>query len=112
MPGAVSFFAAGLILSLLDVFQLRKLALYLEDLWGGRAGLWSPQDVREMEDPFVLFVHHRHTFWPLDPIRYLAQLFIPEGFPAHPHRGFQTVTYVMRVSVDTGCVVLASVLRY
>ncbi|CAM9892698.1 unnamed protein product [Ectocarpus fasciculatus] len=43
-----------------------------------------------------MLVHHRHTFWPLDPFRPISNMFVPEGFPAHPHRGFQTVTYVMR----------------
>lgn len=36
-------------------------------------------------------------FWPLDPFRPISNMFIPEGFPAHPHRGFQTVTYAMKV---------------
>ncbi|CAM9518461.1 unnamed protein product [Pylaiella littoralis] len=85
----------GIILSLLDVLRLRKLALYLEDLFGGRVGILSPVNQRE-SDPFIMLAHHRHTFWPLDPIRPISNMFFPEGFPAHPHRGFQTVTYVMK----------------
>ncbi|CAM9996035.1 unnamed protein product, partial [Hapterophycus canaliculatus] len=77
------------------MLRLRKLALYLEDLWGGRVGVLQPADQTE-SDPFIMFVHHRHTFWPLDPFRPISNMFVPEGFPAHPHRGFQTVTYVMK----------------
>lgn len=51
---------AGLILSLLDVLRLRKFALYLEDLFGGRVGYLSPANQRE-SDPFIMLVHHRHT---------------------------------------------------
>ena len=31
-----------------------------------------------------------------DPIRYIQKTFFPEGFPAHPHRGFITVTYILK----------------
>ncbi|CAM9222225.1 unnamed protein product [Scytosiphon promiscuus] len=85
----------GLIYAALDMLRLRKLALYLEDLWGGRVGILQPTDQTEL-DPFIMLVHHRHTFWPLDPFRPISNMFVPEGFPAHPHRGFQTVTYVMK----------------
>lgn len=50
----------GLILSLLDVLRLRKFALYLEDLFGGRVGYLSTANQRE-SDPFIMLVHHRHT---------------------------------------------------
>ena len=89
----------GLFFTLLDLLRLRKLALSLEDLWGGRVGVLSPPNP-QATDPFVLLAHHRHTFWPLDPVRVAQKFIVPEGFPAHPHRGFQTVTYVMKVS---GC---------
>ncbi|CAB1116796.1 unnamed protein product [Ectocarpus sp. CCAP 1310/34] len=85
----------GLIYTALDFLRLRKLALHLEDLWGGRVGVLQPPNQVE-SDPFIMLVHHRHTFWPLDPFRPISNMFVPEGFPAHPHRGFQTVTYVMR----------------
>jgi redox-sensitive bicupin YhaK (pirin superfamily) len=45
--------------------------------------------------PFIMLVHHSHSFAAWDPIRYLQRTFFPEGFPAHPHRGFITVTYVL-----------------
>eukprot|EP00566_Odontella_aurita_P020044 CAMPEP_0113554350 /NCGR_PEP_ID=MMETSP0015_2-20120614/16100_1 /TAXON_ID=2838 /ORGANISM="Odontella" /LENGTH=293 /DNA_ID=CAMNT_0000455481 /DNA_START=530 /DNA_END=1411 /DNA_ORIENTATION=+ /assembly_acc=CAM_ASM_000160 len=44
-----------------------------------------------------MLVHHRHSFAPWDPIRYFQRAFIlPEGFPSHPHRGFITVTYILK----------------
>lgn len=46
--------------------------------------------------PFVLLVHHRHAFMNWDPIRAIQATFFPEGFPAHPHRGFITVTYILK----------------
>ncbi|KAG5180133.1 RmlC-like cupin domain-containing protein [Tribonema minus] len=48
-----------------------------------------------LSDPFLLLAHHNHAFYPLDPFRPISNLLLPEGFPSHPHRGFQTVTYVM-----------------
>lgn len=47
------------------------------------------------DDVFLLLAHHKHSFWPLDPFRQATQLILPEGFPAHPHRGFTTLTYVI-----------------
>jgi redox-sensitive bicupin YhaK (pirin superfamily) len=43
--------------------------------------------------PFLLLAHHTHSFTPFDPIRALTTFILPEGFPAHPHSGFDTVTY-------------------
>ena len=72
----------------------RPLADKLEAQFGGRV---CPMQFDPVEcDPFVLLVHHRHSFRPFDPFRPLfSALILPEGFPAHPHRGFETVTYVL-----------------
>jgi len=67
----------------------------LEDQFGGRVCPMIFQDTAQT-DPFLLIAHHRHSFNFLDPFRYLFRLLLPEGFPAHPHRGFETVTYVLR----------------
>ena len=66
----------------------------LEDAFGGRVApiQFDPREA----DPFILLVHHRHAFRPLDFLRPLfSAAIMPEGFPAHPHRGFETVTYVL-----------------
>lgn len=49
-----------MIYTALDFLRLRKLALYLEDLWGGRVGVLQPPNQVE-SDPFIMLVHHRHT---------------------------------------------------
>lgn len=65
-----------------------------EDAFGGRVcpNFFTPSST----DPFVLLVHHRHAFQNWDPIRYIQRSFFAEGFPAHPHRGFITVTYCLK----------------
>lgn len=45
--------------------------------------------------PFLLLAHHVHSFTPLDPIRAATTLVLPEGFPAHPHSGFNTITITL-----------------
>jgi len=32
---------------------------------------------------------------PLDPFRAFTKFILPEGFPAHPHSGFGTLTYTI-----------------
>ena len=84
---------AGVMEWSLEQVGLRGAAAWLEERCGGRV---TPMFLRpEQTDPFLLMVHHRHSFLPWDPIRPLSALVLPEGFPAHPHRGFETVTYVL-----------------
>jgi redox-sensitive bicupin YhaK (pirin superfamily) len=85
---------SGVIAQLLEWSGLKPLATQLLEQIGGRVipiGL-TEQDV----SPFLLLVHHRHSFSSLDPFRYLTRLLLPEGFPAHPHAGFDTVTYCLK----------------
>ena len=71
-----------------------EVAATWEDSIGGRVcpNFFEPINT----DPFVLLVHHRHAFMNWDPVRYIQRTFFPEGFPAHPHRGFVTVTYILK----------------
>lgn len=71
-----------------------EIAAQWEDTIGGRVcpNFFSA----ESTSPFVLLVHHRHAFMNWDPVRYIQKTFFPEGFPAHPHRGFVTVTYCLK----------------
>jgi hypothetical protein len=57
----------GVIFIVLDLLRLNGLAAFLEDRFGGRVCpmMFTP----EQTDPFVLCVHHRHSFWWWDPIR-------------------------------------------
>lgn len=60
-------------------------AANLENAIGGRV---CPNFFQsERTSPFIMLVHHRHSFAPWDPLRHLQRTFFPEGFPAHPHRG-------------------------
>jgi len=73
----------------------KDIAARLEDAIGGRVcpNFFNPP---ERTSPFIMLVHHRHSFAVWDPLRYIQRTFFPEGFPAHPHRGFITVTYFLR----------------
>jgi len=86
----------GLVYILLDwITGNPKAGAKLEDRFGGRVCPMIFQDDSQT-DPFLLVAHHRHSFGALDPFRFVFRLLLPEGFPAHPHRGFETVTYVLR----------------
>lgn len=60
---------------------------------GGRV---IPMSLQEDMSPFLLLVHHKHSFTPFDPFRTITNFIQPEGFPAHPHAGFSTVTITMK----------------
>lgn len=67
----------------------------LEDNIGGRV---CPNFFQEADrtSPFIMLVHHRHSFAAWDILRFIQRTFFPEGFPSHPHRGFVTVTYILK----------------
>mmetsp|Transcript_18739 Transcript_18739/g.28465 ORF Transcript_18739/g.28465 Transcript_18739/m.28465 type:complete len:451 (-) Transcript_18739:89-1441(-) len=90
------------------LFILSKLGLSprtvakLEDFFGGRVcpnffNEASPGSASMTTSPFIMLVHHMHSFTSFDPLRYFQQkVILPEGFPSHPHRGFITLTYCLR----------------
>ncbi len=84
--------AGGLAGWFTELVGLGRLAAAIERRFGGRV---QPMQLPDSADPFLMLVHHTHTFSPWDPIRWLSALVLPEGFPAHAHRGFETVTYVL-----------------
>ena len=63
-----------------------EVAAKLEDNIGGRVCPNFFQD-SDQTSPFIMLVHHRHTFAAWDVLRHFQSTFFPEGFPAHPHRG-------------------------
>jgi len=84
----------GLLCLLLDLLRLKDVANWVETKFGGRVCPMSLDP--SFTDPFILCVHHRHSFTPWDPIRPIFRLLLPDGFPAHPHRGFETATYILQ----------------
>lgn len=97
---------SGVIAQVLDWVQLNGVSQQVLLPWlGGRviphfllsdAEAQPDGSIPLKTSPFLLLVHHRHSFWPVDPIRSLTKLLIPEGFPAHAHAGFDTVTITLR----------------
>ena len=87
----------GVLLFLLSKLFGEEMAAKIEQegWFGGRV---CPNFFRDYSEtsPFIMLVHHQHSFASWDLIRYVQRTFFPEGFPAHPHRGFITVTYVLR----------------
>ena len=85
----------GVFIFLISRIFGKDIAAKLEDAIGGRVCPNFFQDTGKTS-PFIMLVHHRHSFAIWDPLRYLQRTFFPEGFPSHPHRGFITVTYILR----------------
>ena len=86
----------GVIIFLVNRIFGDAAAAQLENAVGGRVcpNFFTPA---EATSPFIMLVHHRHSFWAWDPIRFIQRRFIlAEGFPSHPHRGFTTLTYFLR----------------
>ena len=86
---------SGVALFFLSKLIGEETAAKLEDKIGGRVcpNFFNPP---ESTSPFIMLVHHRHSFAPWDPIRYIQRTFFPEGFGAHAHRGFITLTYILQ----------------
>jgi redox-sensitive bicupin YhaK (pirin superfamily) len=75
--------------------SIRKIARIIEPQWvseGAGVKLRRSIATRELNtvDPFLLFDHFKSD----NPDDYLA------GFPMHPHRGIETVTYMLEGQVD------------
>ena len=75
----------------------------LEDLIGGRVcpnffdSSSTSTSATNNPSPFLMLVHHSHSFTSIDPLRkFQSSVILPEGFPAHPHRGFITLTYCIK----------------
>lgn len=79
----------GLLVTLAHSLGNKKLSSQMLDSFGGRVVPMQFSD----QSPFLLLAHHVHSFTPFDPFRKITEFLLPEGFPAHPHAGFDTVTY-------------------
>lgn len=91
--GAFLFF-----LSLLPFIPNSTIAK-LEDKFGGRVcpNFFDSSDPSSSPSPFLMLVHHTHSFTSFDFLReFQKKVILPEGFPAHPHRGFITLTYCLK----------------
>lgn len=90
---------AGAMATCAELLNIPKLCQNIVEVFGGRVvpmTLTSDQMPLQYDtalSPFLLLAHHSHSFTPLDPVRAITKLILPEGFPAHPHAGFDTVTY-------------------
>ena len=84
---------AGVVAQVFDWIGQPKISESIVSTIGGRV---VPMTLNELDvSPFLLLAHHSHSFTPLDPFRTATKLFLPEGFPAHPHSGFDTVTFCL-----------------
>lgn len=84
----------GVFIFLLSRIVNEEFASRVENAIGGRVcpNFFSAEET----SPFLMLVHHCHTFTAWDPLRIFQKSFFPEGFPSHPHRGFVTVTYILK----------------
>lgn len=83
----------GVAIFILSKILGNEIAAKIEDTIGGRV---CPQFFfNDNSSPFLMLVHHVHSFAPWDILRYIQRVIFPEGFPAHPHRGFITLTYIL-----------------
>ena len=81
----------GVFAQISDWMNTKKITENILDSFAGRV---VPVTLSELNvSPFLLLAHHSHSFAPLDPFREFTKFVLPEGFPAHPHSGFSTVTY-------------------
>jgi redox-sensitive bicupin YhaK (pirin superfamily) len=86
----------GVLIWLVGLILGSRTGARLEQAIGGRV---CPNFFSSYEEtsPIIMLVHHCHSFFAFDPLRFLQRtLILPEGFPAHPHRGFVTITYILR----------------
>jgi redox-sensitive bicupin YhaK (pirin superfamily) len=90
----------GVVLWAVGLLVGKEQASRLESMVGGRVcPMQLPTDTTttSSSSPFLLLVHHHHRFPWWDVLgRRLTRQFLPEGFPAHPHRGFTTLTYMLQ----------------
>jgi len=87
----------GVTLFVLSKFLPNTTIAKLENQFGGRVCPNFFSETTQSTSPFIMLVHHTHTFTSFDPLRFFQQKFIlPEGFPSHPHRGFITLTYCIK----------------
>lgn len=85
----------GVAAQVLEWAGQRKLAANVLNTVGGRV---VPATSLGDISPFLLLAHHTHSFTPFDPTRQIVNMIQPEGFPAHPHAGFHTVTITLEGS--------------
>jgi len=85
--------AAGVVAQVFDWLGQPKISEAVVANVGGRVVPITLSDLNV--SPFLLLAHHSHSFTPFDPFRAATRLVLPEGFPAHPHSGFDTVTITL-----------------
>jgi quercetin 2,3-dioxygenase len=92
----------GILSSIFELLNLKDLSEILINK--GAGGRVIPMSLGDELSPFLLLVHHKHSFTPFDPFRTITNLITPEGFPAHAHAGFSTVTITIPDQGSNGLV--------